>query len=540
MKKLLSIFVLVAMLLATVVIGTSAAAWDGTTASTYLVGEGTAENPYRIASAEDLAFLAKDVDGGNSYEGKYVIQTADIDLGNKEWNPIGTKGKPFSGVYDGKGFKITNMYISANANALGLFGQIQSGTSCSAGVANVNLSGKIEIEELTGDYMIAGLAGYIYDNKADVTLEHYIKVINTVVDVDVTIKKTAKQPRLGGFAGYAYCVDFENCVNKGDISTLETGATSRIGGFVGQTNRSTFTNCVNEGNVTASGNSKDLSTAGFIGMLTDHKDHPENKVIVKNCVNKGNMTTDSTFADESKQAKIYAGGFFAGSWMYSAGLNVEFINCYNSGKISVKSAGTKADSLCFAGGIGSHAPYPAIKVDNCINSGEVTATSTGFEATKAGGIIGGITVDDATVSVTNCTTVGAAVGAKLEKNVVNNNSEEATEGAAAALGKAITDAIAPSVLKIGGFPTEPGSAIPPMPETTIPPETTATPTTEAQTTATPTTEAQTTATPTTEAQTTEPPTTEKPEEKGCGGMLAGSIAVLAIVALGGVVLKKKD
>ncbi len=524
MKKLLSVFVLVAMLLTMVVISTSAAAWDGTTVSEYLLGDGTADSPYRIETAEDLAFLAKDVDGGNSYEGMYIIQTADIDLGNKEWEPIGKNGKPFSGVYDGKGFKITNMYISKEADGLGLFGQILSGYNYPAGVANVNLSGAIVLEEVTSDHIIGGLAGYIYKNTTT-QITHYMKITNTVVDVDITIKKTTKQPRVGGFAGYGYCVDFENCVNNGDISTLETGNTPRIGGFVGQTNRSTYTNCVNNGAVTATGANTTMAAAGFLGMLTDHKDFPENKVVLTNCINNGEIKADSTPADLAKAVKVYAGGFVANSWKYGNGLNAEIINCYNKGKVTANNGSTNADSLCFAGGIASHTAYPALKIDGSVNSAEVTATGAAGTV-KSAGIMGAVTVTgDTTVVITNCTSVGPAV-AVPESATVSGNTENVTASEALVLGKTIEDAVKPSALKINNFPTEPGSAIPPRPETTRPVETTETPTTE---------------TPTTAAPTTDSPTTEAPaKEEGCGSIIAGGLAVIAIISLGGIMLKKKD
>ena len=89
MKKFLTLALIAAMMLSMIVVGTSAAAWDGTTVSESLKGEGTAEKPYLIETGADLAFLAKTVNEGEAYEGKYFTQTADIDLGNKEWTPIG-------------------------------------------------------------------------------------------------------------------------------------------------------------------------------------------------------------------------------------------------------------------------------------------------------------------------------------------------------------------------------------------------------------------------------------------------------------------
>ena len=89
MKKIITIALIAAMMLSMIVVGTSAAAWDGTSVSASLKGEGTEASPYLVESAADLAFLAKSVNDGTSYEGKYFTQTADIDLGGKEWTPIG-------------------------------------------------------------------------------------------------------------------------------------------------------------------------------------------------------------------------------------------------------------------------------------------------------------------------------------------------------------------------------------------------------------------------------------------------------------------
>ena len=51
MKKIITLALLAAMMLTMIVVGTSAAAWDGTTATAF-TGTGTAEDPYVIASAE--------------------------------------------------------------------------------------------------------------------------------------------------------------------------------------------------------------------------------------------------------------------------------------------------------------------------------------------------------------------------------------------------------------------------------------------------------------------------------------------------------
>lgn len=54
-------------------------------------GEGTAANPYKIQNVDDLKLLAENVNNGEAYANTYFKLTANIDLKNEEWTPIGTK-----------------------------------------------------------------------------------------------------------------------------------------------------------------------------------------------------------------------------------------------------------------------------------------------------------------------------------------------------------------------------------------------------------------------------------------------------------------
>ena len=105
MKKLFAIALVLTMMLSMLTVTANAAAWDGTSASSSLKGEGTAASPYLVESAADLKYIQVQVNDGNTFEGKYFKQTADIDLNNKEWTPIGDRSaKPFIGLYDGNGY----------------------------------------------------------------------------------------------------------------------------------------------------------------------------------------------------------------------------------------------------------------------------------------------------------------------------------------------------------------------------------------------------------------------------------------------------
>ena len=89
-------------------------------AAEFAAGDGTQGAPYQISSAGELANLAKMVSGGETYESTYFELTADIDLGGKEWTPIGTKDSQFAGKLFGSGNTISNLTVGGGDNR-GLF-----------------------------------------------------------------------------------------------------------------------------------------------------------------------------------------------------------------------------------------------------------------------------------------------------------------------------------------------------------------------------------------------------------------------------------
>ena len=105
---------------------------------------GSKENPYTISTLAELESFRDDVNNGNTYAGKYIKLTADIDLGNKSWTPIGTSTNTFSGMFDGDNHTIKNLKIDwstewvsggPNDNYAGLFGYMKGGNT--AGIKNV-------------------------------------------------------------------------------------------------------------------------------------------------------------------------------------------------------------------------------------------------------------------------------------------------------------------------------------------------------------------------------------------------------------------
>lgn len=212
----------------------AAAAWDGTAAESFEGGNGDSSDPYIIKTAEQLAFLAKQVNGGETYHGKYFQLEADLDLSGSEWSPIGigeretdgsTVTKPFAGTFDGKNHKISGLTLTAGLDDQGLFG-CSSGTIGNLGIVRGNISvGSAE--------RIGAICGY-----STGTIE------NCWNSADIT-GSTEGGKYVGGICGYSTGTIY-GCLNMGDIT-----ANSFIGGICGNTNRDTqISNCFNSGSVT--------------------------------------------------------------------------------------------------------------------------------------------------------------------------------------------------------------------------------------------------------------------------------------------------
>ncbi|MDR3076959.1 MAG: hypothetical protein LBU26_06625 [Synergistaceae bacterium] len=118
--------------------------WIAAAADNFDGGNGTRENPYRIATPEQLAHLAKIVTDDNFCGGAHFKLTSDIDLTGKRWTPIGpmTGDAGFAGQFDGGGHSITGLKIVASDDA-GLFRTISAeGAVSNLRVSSADVTGK--------------------------------------------------------------------------------------------------------------------------------------------------------------------------------------------------------------------------------------------------------------------------------------------------------------------------------------------------------------------------------------------------------------
>jgi len=200
----------------------------------YSGGSGEPNNPYRIATAEDLNDIGNHVEDFN----KSFVMVNDVDLAHytgTQFNIIGPNAiLPFAGVFDGNGHTISNLtWTSTGKDHVGLFGALGGGQ-----IRNLNIISP-DINAPTCDY-VGSLVGSVYVGR----IEHCCVVTG----------KVSANSSVGGLAGH----------NSGLIIDCNTactvsGVSENIGGLAGL-NRGHIARCSASGSV--SGGSK---TGGLVG-----------------------------------------------------------------------------------------------------------------------------------------------------------------------------------------------------------------------------------------------------------------------------------
>lgn len=159
--------------------------WDGVSVTepteSVITYNGTPYNVYMIEEASDLAWFAQQVNSRSAETlGKSVYLTKDIDLGNKEWTPIGmdyavtenqlyldetayTATPLFTGSIFGNGHTISNVSTPDKQSvARGVFGQVIGDA------ANPSVINDVHVENVTingeGKWS-GGLVGYVKNVK---------------------------------------------------------------------------------------------------------------------------------------------------------------------------------------------------------------------------------------------------------------------------------------------------------------------------------------------------------------------------------------
>ena len=116
--------------------------WDGESTTSPSMVNGV----YQIGGPKELAGFAKGINNGTIAASANAVLTADISLNNRNWTPIGSGTRVYSGFFDGQGHIISNLYIDrTDAESMtGLFGQISKGNVRNIGIASATIKSSVE------------------------------------------------------------------------------------------------------------------------------------------------------------------------------------------------------------------------------------------------------------------------------------------------------------------------------------------------------------------------------------------------------------
>ncbi|MBE6727841.1 MAG: hypothetical protein E7562_04245 [Ruminococcaceae bacterium] len=221
--------------------GVKGKVWSGKIAESFAGGSGTENDPYLIATGEQLA---KILDKLSDTKGKYYKLTADIYLNdvsktnwyensdNRPWFWVSTaRYGNFNGHFNGDGHVIHGLYLDLEQNAsvvyAGLFPTVSDGTVVEkTGIANSYM--KVYTDNIDWQSYVGGFTGLVFFNQADEDTD-----INNIARFsqcfgDSTVLLEGRYTA-GIVAGGPRPVNIDNCYFIGKISG------ERIGAIIGNT-----------------------------------------------------------------------------------------------------------------------------------------------------------------------------------------------------------------------------------------------------------------------------------------------------------------
>ena len=220
----------------------------------YMDGLGTAAYPYQISTADQLKLFRDIVNGAGGQtqnRGAYAVLSADIDLNNEPWTPIGPdKDSAYTGTFDGQGHTVKNLSVTVNVQPgrAGLFGCVKDGT-----IRKLSVAGSVSCTANQG--WCGGIAGYAMDE----TIENCASLC--------TVSCTGIDARVGGIVGL---VDYNSrtliirdCYNIGKITGRSDNGSGDAGGICGFYMNGKISNCYNVGEITGSGYVSKIAVSAY-------------------------------------------------------------------------------------------------------------------------------------------------------------------------------------------------------------------------------------------------------------------------------------
>ena len=274
---------------------------------------------YTINNLKELQIFRNTVNAGNTYQGKTVRLTADIDLNNEEWTPIGNSTNIFKGTFDGGNHTISNLVVNmAGKSNVGLFGMTTDGE-----VKNLNINNAI----VTGRLNVGVVAGTPYTSK----------YTNIKVTGHVEVNGMAYVGGVGGKNAYANWTDIT--VDVDDTSyvkatSTESGTAYRtyVGGVVGFNGEGSHTFKNISSNIDVIG---DVCDVGGVFGIAHYSNKFENIACSGDVIN-------SNSSDPLEETET---GGICGVWHNQAGTSVSFDDCEFTGTVTVNGVVVTSNNL---------------------------------------------------------------------------------------------------------------------------------------------------------------------------------------------------
>ncbi|QTH44276.1 S-layer homology domain-containing protein [Cohnella sp. LGH] len=199
-------------------------------------GSGTAEDPFIIKTATHLDQMRDHPKAHFKLGANINLDVLPYNTG-EGWEPIGTDSNPFKGQLDGKGFKITGLYIDRpSGDFVGFFGY----TGAVSKISNV----KLEDVTVAAQLRVGGLVGYNHGS-----------ISYSSVNGNLEIYSNLDDPSNSGNSGVLVGYNYGN-ISYSHASGLITGS-DFLGGLAG----------ANSGKIDQSYASSKVEGADFLGGL---------------------------------------------------------------------------------------------------------------------------------------------------------------------------------------------------------------------------------------------------------------------------------
>jgi hypothetical protein len=315
-------------------------------------GTGEPDNPYLIYTDEQMNAIGLHEE---VFDKNFKLM-ADIDLGGlgeKDFNIIGNKISPFSGVFDGNGHTISNFhYISTDVNDVALFQYVQGKETQIRDLGLINPVIDVESNEpLNLGNWDNPNAGAIYGNTAGALVNSLLQGA-LLSRCYVSGGSVSGDLWVGGLVAYIDRSTIDNC-----YSTAKVAGQRQIGGLAGYNDEGKITNCYTISSITGK-----RETGGLVGL---------NDGTIQDCNTQADVTCD-----------FKAGGLAGRS-------TAEISRSYSTGNV------TGVNEI---GGLVGRSEGNLI---NCYSTGNVSGEE------EIGGLVG---IVNSAVTIANCCSDGNVIG----------------------------------------------------------------------------------------------------------------------------------